>query len=293
MQPVIGELLRAWRQRRHLSQLDLSVQTGVSTRHLSCIETGRSQPSRQMILYLSEHLDVPARERNALLLAAGYAPVYSQRALDDDNSDMRYVRRALDRLLASHDPYPAFVIDRRWDVVARNESTNVLLAGVAPELLVPPVNALRLALHPSGLAPRILNLAQWSAYLLRRIEHQVLAGGDGELAQLAAEARSYPGIGTASPDKPDLPDLPDQVFVPLHYKSSDRELRFLNMVATFGTALDITAAELVIEAFFPADPATAQALGQRGQETIPRLPVHGSQAGVDQVPGLQASVDQG
>jgi transcriptional regulator with XRE-family HTH domain len=259
MQPVIGELLRAWRQRRHLSQLELSVQTGVSTRHLSCIETGRSQPSRQMILYLSEHLGVPARERNALLLAAGYAPAYSQRALDDDSSDMRYVRRALDRLLASHDPYPAFVIDRRWDVVARNESTDVLLAGVAPELLVPPVNALRLALHPAGLAPRILNLAQWSAYLLRRIEHQVLAGGDGELAQLAAEARGYPGIGAASPDEP---GLLDQVFVPLHFRSPDRELRFLNMVATFGTALDITAAELVIEAFFPADPATAQALGQ-------------------------------
>jgi transcriptional regulator with XRE-family HTH domain len=260
MQPAIGELLRGWRQRRRLSQLELSVRTGVSSRHLSCVETGRSQPSRQLILYLSDHLDVPVRERNALLLAAGYAPVYSQRALDDHHPDMRYIRGALDRLLASHDPYPAFVIDRRWDVVARNRSTSVLLADVAPELLVPPVNALRLALHPSGLAPRILNLAQWSAYLLRRIEHQVMAGGNSELAQLAAEARGYPGIGTASPGQP---GRLDEVFVPLQVRSGGRELRFLNMVATFGTALDVTAAELVIEAFFPADPATAQALGQR------------------------------
>ena len=166
MQPGAGDLLRGWRQRRHLSQLELSVRTGVSSRHLSCIETGRSQPSRQMVLYLAEHLSVPLRERNALLLASGYAPSYSSRALGDDSSDMRYVRDAVERLLASHDPYPAFVIDRRWNVVARNESTGVLLKDVARELLTPPVNALRVALHPSGLAPRIANLTEWSAYLL-------------------------------------------------------------------------------------------------------------------------------
>lgn len=252
-----GDMLRGWRQRRHLSQLELSARTGVSSRHLSYIETGRSQPSRQMVLYLAEHLGVPLRERNALLLASGYAPVYSHRALDDGGSDMRYVREAVERLLAGHDPCPAFVIDRQWDVVARNASTAVLIKDVAPELLVPPVNALRLALHPSGLAPQIVNLAEWSAYLLRRLDHQMLTAPDPGLEQLASEARSYPGVAepghqTASPA--------DRVFVPLHLRNGQRDLRLLNMVATFGTALDVTAAELVIEAFYPADPATAQAL---------------------------------
>lgn len=170
---------------------------------------------------------------------------------------MRYVREAIERLLASHDPYPAFVIDRQWNVVARNASTAVLITEVAPELLVPPVNALRLALHPSGLAPQIVNLAEWSAYLLRRLDHQMLTAPDAGLAQLAGEARRYPGVAepghqTANPA--------DRVFVPLHLTNGLRDLRLLNMVATFGTALDVTAAELVIEAFYPADPATAQAL---------------------------------
>lgn len=256
MRPI-GDMLRGWRQRRHLSQLELSVRTGVSSRHLSYIETGRSTPSRQMVLYLAEHLDVPLRERNALLLASGYAPRYSRLALDDDSSDMRYVRDAIGRLLASHDPYPAFVIDRQWDVVARNESAAVLLKDVAPELLIPPVNALRVALHPSGLAPRILNLAEWSAYLLRRLDHQMLATGDAGLAKLADEARGYPGV--AKPDQKAANPI-DRVFVPLHVMNGFHELRLLNMVATFGTALDVTAAELVIEAFYPADPATARAL---------------------------------
>jgi transcriptional regulator with XRE-family HTH domain len=262
MQAAAGDMLRDWRKRRSLSQLELSAGTGVSSRHLSYIETGRSRPSRQMILYLTEYLGVPFRERNSLLLAAGYAPAYSHRALDDDGSDMRYVREAIERLLAGHGPYPAFVIDRRWDVVARNESTGVFLEGVAPELLIPPVNALRLALHPSGLAPRIVNLAEWSSYLLRRLDHQILAGADAGLAELADEARGYPGVAepgheTASPA--------DRVFVPLRIARGSHELRFLNMVATLGTALDVTAAELVIEAFYPADPATSRALEEPGQ----------------------------
>jgi transcriptional regulator with XRE-family HTH domain len=256
MQPV-GGMLRQWRKRRHLSQLELSARTGVSSRHLSYVETGRSRPSRQMILYLSEHLNVPFRERNALLLAAGYAPVYSHTALDDNGSDMKYVREAVQRLLTSHGPYPAFVIDRQWDVVARNESTAVLLEDVAPELLIPPVNALRLALHPSGLAPRIVNLTEWSAYLLRRLDHQILVGADAGLVKLADEARSYPGV--AEPSR-ETANPTDRVFIPLCIMSGSRELRFLNMVATFGTALDVTAAELVIEAFYPANPATSHAL---------------------------------
>jgi transcriptional regulator with XRE-family HTH domain len=257
MQPVVGNMLRGWRQRQRLSQLGLSARTGVSTRHLSYIETGRSRPSRQMVLYLAEHLNVPLRERNALLLASGYAPVYSHRALEDDSSDMRYVREAIERLLASHDPCPAFVIDRHWDVVARNASTAVLLNDIAPELLVPPVNALRLALHPSGLAPRIVNLAEWSAYLLRRLDHQMLTAADARLAELAGEVRSYPGV--AEPGQ-EAANPVDRVFVPMHLTNGLHEFRLLNMVATFGTALDVTAAELVIEAFYPADPATAQAL---------------------------------
>jgi hypothetical protein len=212
-----------------------------------------------MILYLTEYLNVPLRERNALLLAAQYAPVYSHRALDDNGSDMRYVREAIERLLTSHGPYPAFVIDRQWNVVARNENTAVLLEDVAPELLIPPVNALRLALHPAGLAPRIVNLAEWSAYLLRRLDHQILAGADAGLAELADEARSYPGV--AEPGQ-ETAGLIDRVFVPLRIMKGRRELRFLNMVATFGTALDVTAAELVIEAFYPADPATSRALSR-------------------------------
>jgi hypothetical protein len=210
-----------------------------------------------MVLYLAEHLSVPLRERNPLLLASGYAPAYSHRALDDDRSDMRHIRDSIERLLASHDPYPAFVIDRQWDVVARNASAAALLKDVAPELLIPPVNALRLALHPSGLAPSILNLAEWSAYLLRRLNDQILVTGDAGLAELADEARSYPGI--AAPGRGPANPV-DRVFVPLHLMNGPRELRLLNMVATFGTALDVTAAELVIEVFYPADPATAQAL---------------------------------
>jgi transcriptional regulator with XRE-family HTH domain len=262
MHRAVGDMLREWRARRHLSQLELSARTGVSSRHLSYIETGRSKPSRQMILYLAEYLGVPFRERNALLLAAGYAPAYSHRALDDDSSDMRYVREAVERLLASHGPYPAFVIDRRWDVVARNQSTAILLEGTASELLIPPVNALRLALHPSGLAPRIVNLAEWSAYLLRRLDHQILAGADAGLAKLADEVRGYPGVAQTGQE---AANATDRVFMPLRITSRGRELRFLNMVATLGTALDVTAAELVIEAFYPADPATFQALEQSGE----------------------------
>lgn len=220
-----------------------------------------------MVLYLAEQLGVPNRERNALLLAAGYAPVYSHLPLDDDSSDMTYIREAVDRLLARHDPYPAFVIDRRWDVVARNASTAMLLTDVAPDLLRPPVNALRLTLHPSGLAPRIVNLAEWSAYLLRRLDHQLLAAGDAELASLAREARGYPGVAepgqqTASPA--------ERVFVPLHLRlGSGGEVRLLNMVATFGTALDVTAAELVIEAFYPADQASARTLTETRTPRVP------------------------
>src|SRR5579864_4075529 len=191
---AVGPLLKDWRRRRGLSQLDFAVRAQVSTRHLSCVETGRSVPSRELVLHLAELLEVPLRERNGLLLAAGYAPVFSARTLEDDASGMPYVRQAVSRLLSSHEPYPALVKDRYWNVVDRNRSTGILLRGVAPELLQPPINALRMALHPEGMSPRIINLADWSGFLLRRLDHQLLVSGDPALAALAEEVRSYPGV---------------------------------------------------------------------------------------------------
>jgi transcriptional regulator with XRE-family HTH domain len=255
----VGPLLKDWRRRRGLSQLDFALLAQVSTRHLSYVETGRSLPSRELVLHLAELLEVPLRERNALLLAAGYAPVFSVRTLDDGSSGMPFVRQAVSRLLASHEPYPALVIDRHWNVVDRNRSTDILIAGVAPELLEPPVNALRMALHPEGIAPRIINLADWSGYLLRRLDHQVLVSGDASLTTLAKEVRSYPGVrdpcSVAS-------DGEEHVVIPLRLRSNGPDLSLLNMVATFGTAVDVTAAELVIESFYPADEITARMLSQ-------------------------------
>ena len=254
----VGPLLKDWRRRRGLSQLDFALLAQVSTRHLSYVETGRSVPSRELVLHLAELLEVPLRERNALLLASGYAPVFSARTLEDDSSGMPFVREAVSRLLASHEPYPALVIDRYWNVVDRNRSTEILIADVAPELLEPPVNALRMALHPEGMAPRIINLADWSGYLLRRLDHQVLVAGDPSLNALAEEVRSYPGVMEPSGV---VSDGEERVVVPLRLRSDGPDLCLLNMVATFGTAVDVTTAELVIESFYPADEITARTLG--------------------------------
>jgi transcriptional regulator with XRE-family HTH domain len=256
----VGTLLRGWRQRRHLSQLEVATGAGVSARHLSFIETGRARPSREMVLYLAEHLDVPLRERNRLLLAAGFAPTY--RETDLEAPEMRAVRAALDRVLAGHEPYPAVVVDRRWNLVTANRATMALLDGVDPGLLAPPVNVLRLSLSPSGMAPRIANLGEWADHLLSRLRRQVLLTGDEELAGLEGELRSYPGIPPARHGV----EGPGEIAVPLRLRapSEDTELRFLSTVATFGTAVDITVAELSIEAFFPADAATAAALAPGG-----------------------------
>jgi transcriptional regulator with XRE-family HTH domain len=254
--PGVGGLLRDWRRRR-LTQLDVALEAAVSARHLSFVETGRSRPSRELVLHLAEHLDVPLRERNALLLAAGYAPVYRQTALDA--TEMAPVRDALDRILAGHEPFPALVVDRRWDLVSGNRpAMGILAGGVAPELLVPPVNTLRVCLHPDGLAPRIVNLAEYGAHLLDRLHRQADVSGDRELAALHDELRRYPGV----PEEPSTPAHPATLlFVPLVLREADgRELTFFNTIATFGTALDITVAELAIESLFPADEATAAAL---------------------------------
>jgi transcriptional regulator with XRE-family HTH domain len=252
----VGAALRDWRRRRRLSQLDLAGRAGVSTRHLSFVETGRSRPSPELLLHLAEHLDVPLRERNALLLAAGYAPTYSE--TDLAAPALAPVKDALDRVLAAHEPYPAVVVDRRWDVVALNAGVAVLLEGVDERVLGPPTNALRLALCPGGLADRIVNFDEWSAHLLDRLRRQVLATGDAELSALYDELVAYPGVRDHRELVP--AEAPPPLAVPLRLRNDGGELAFLSTVTTFGTALDITLAELTLEAFLPADAATAAAL---------------------------------
>nr|WP_167176026.1 helix-turn-helix transcriptional regulator [Saccharomonospora amisosensis] len=251
-----GELLRQWRGRRRVSQLDLSVAAGVSTRHLSFVETGRAKPSRQLVLLLSEHLDVPLRERNRLLLAAGYAPVYTETSLEAP--ELAAAREAVRRLLTAHLPFPAVAVDRGWNLVDSNAGVTMLLAGVAPELLRPPMNVLRVTLHPGGMAPMIANLGEWRAHLLGRLRREVAATGDEGLAALLAELRGYP-CEQRVPEV-ELP-APGDIMVPLRLRGGDgEELSFFSTVATFGTPLDITLAELSIEAFYPADEATGRAV---------------------------------
>jgi transcriptional regulator with XRE-family HTH domain len=251
----VGELLRRWREHRRLSQLELSIQADVSTRHLSFVETGRSLPSRDMLLHLADELELPLRERNHLLLAAGYAPVYTETALDAPQ--MSAVRAALRQVLAAHEPFPAVVVDRHWNMVDANATIALFLAGVAPHLLAPPVNVLRVSLHPEGMARRIVNLGEWRAHLLGRLRRQITLSGDPELSRLYQELGSYP-CDQPEP-KVELPG-PGDVVVPLRIRHSDGELAFVSTVAAFGTPLDITVAELAIESFFPADPETASAL---------------------------------
>jgi transcriptional regulator with XRE-family HTH domain len=248
---TVGSMVRRWRTRRRLSQLDLALEAGGSARHLSFVETGRAAPSRAMVLRLAGVLDVPRRDQNRMLVAAGFAPAYAERPLEAP--DMAAVQAGVARVLAAYDPYPCVVVNRAWDLVSANVGAGVLLAGVAPHLLERP-NALRIALHPDGLAPRIRNLGQWRSHLVERLRREAAADDSGELAGLLDELAGYPG-GYAPTDL-------GGVAVPLELVTPDGvELRFLSMVTTFGTALDLTAAELSIEAFLPADDATAAALG--------------------------------
>jgi transcriptional regulator with XRE-family HTH domain len=253
----VGELLRDWRRRRRLSQLDLSVEAEVSARHLSFVETGRSRPSRELLLHLAEHLEVPLRERNALLLAAGFAPVYRETPMDA--VEMAPAREALDKILAGHEPFPALIVDNAWNLVSANATAfRLLSAGIAPELLEPPVNAMRVSLHPEGLAPRIKNLAEYSAHLMLRLHRQALLSQDPAIGELLDELRGYPGVVEHASAAVEPVDL---LFSPLRLEAPDgQELVFFSTLATFGTALDITLSELSIEQFFPADEATAEAL---------------------------------
>lgn len=267
----VGPLLREWRQRRRLSQLDLACEADISTRHLSFLETGRALPSRDMVLHLSEQLDIPLRDRNVLLVAAGYAPVFPERPLGDPA--LRAARRTVDLVLKGHEPYPALAVDRHWTLIAANGPVARLMAGADPTLLAPPINVLRLSLHPKGLAPRIANLAEWRAHLLARLRHQIEVTADPVLIELFKELRGYPsslapasgngGVPGAPPARPVVDDYAG-VAVPFRFATEAGVLSFFSTTTVFGTPVDITLAELALEAFFPADAATADALRALG-----------------------------
>jgi transcriptional regulator with XRE-family HTH domain len=254
--PHAGQLLREWRARRNLSQLELASGSAVSTRHLSFIETGRARPSREMVLHLAERLEVPLREQNRLLLAAGYAPAYGERPLASE--EMAPVREALERFLRAHEPYPALVLDRHWNLVLANEAIAPLLEGIADHLLDPPTNALRATLHPDGMAPRIVNFDEWSAHLVHRLRRELALTGDAELEALLDEVLTYPGVRSAPP--PLAAAAAAEIVLPVQLQAAGGRLSFFSTVTTFGTAADVTLAELTIEAFYPADEETAAAL---------------------------------
>jgi transcriptional regulator with XRE-family HTH domain len=253
---TFGDHLRQWRQRRRMSQLDLAGEADISTRHLSFVETGRSVPSREMVLRLAERLDIPLRERNALLVAAGYAPMYRQRPFDDPA--LATAREAVQLILRSHEPYPALAIDRHWNLLASNAMVAPLLAGVDASLLQPPVNVLRLSLHPKGLAPQIANLGQWRHHLFERLRRQVQVTGDAALQALLDELRAYPVADGAEHTRLDGEVL--GVAMPFRLNTAAGTLNFISTVTIFGTPIDVTLEELALETFFPADAATAEAL---------------------------------
>lgn len=255
----VGDLLREWRLRRRFSQLELAIEADVSTRHISFLETGRSMPSRRMILRLAERLDVPLRERNDLLAAAGYAPMYRRRPIDAP--EMAPARRALHRVLDGHEPYPAFVADRGWNLVMANNAAALLFEGVSEELLCPPVNVHRLALHPRGLASRTVNIAEVRAHLLARMARRVSLTGDPELAALHEETKAYAAAGESTPA------AGHDIALPFRLRHGGTVLSFFTAVSTFGAPADVTLAELAIEAFFPADEETAEFLRTRAQRT--------------------------
>ena len=252
-----GAHLRQWRQHRRLSQQGLAEEAEISTRHLSFVETGRSLPSREMVLRLAERLQVPLRERNAMLVAAGYAPMYRERPLDDPA--LAPARAAVDLILRAHEPSPALAVDRHWNLVAANRMLPHLLSGADPALLQPPVNVLRLSLHPRGLATRIVNLGQWREHLFERLRQQVQATGDGKLAALLVELQGYGGAAEDQGTR--LPGEYLGVALPLQLRGANGAvLSFISTTTVFGTAVDVTVQELTLETFFPADPATTQAL---------------------------------
>jgi transcriptional regulator with XRE-family HTH domain len=258
----VGALLREWRLRRRMSQLDFATEAEISTRHLSFVETGRSQPSRDMVLRLADLLDVPLRERNQLLVAAGYAPTFSEKSLDDPA--LTAARAAVQAVLKGHEPYPALAIDRHWNLLAANRMIMPLLAGASASLLQPPINVLRLSLHPEGLAPRILNGTQWKAHLLARLRRQIDVSGDATLGELWNELNTYP-VSDAKSGAGDL--SASAVLVPLRLSTPAGVLSFISTTTVFGTPIDVTLSELAVEAFFPADAQTGEVLRRIYEES--------------------------
>ncbi|MFI2288026.1 helix-turn-helix domain-containing protein [Streptomyces niveus] len=261
----VGPLLRGWREQRRISQLELALRADSSARHISFVETGRSRPSEAMILRLSEHLDIPVRERNGLLLAAGYAPRFTETALDDPS--MAVVREALERLLRGYEPYPALVVDGTYTLVAANRGLALIMEGVPEHLLAPPVNAMRVILHPEGAARRIRNFRQWRGHLLDQMERQIALARSDALRALYEEVAAYPppeGVDDGVDETEDTEDTAafalGNFALPLRIEHGGQVLTFLSSISTFNTPMDVTVAELAIETFLPADPATAKYL---------------------------------
>ncbi|MFD3627268.1 helix-turn-helix domain-containing protein [Streptomyces sp. NPDC058698] len=254
----VGPLLRAWREQRRVSQLELALRADSSARHISFIETGRSRPSEEMVLRLAERLDVPMRERNALLLAAGYAPRFPHTPLDDPALDA--LRDGIERLISAFEPYPALVVDAMYDVVAANRGVMMLFDGMPPALLTPPLNAVRLTLHPQGLAPRILNLREWRGHLLEQMRRHIALRRSEPLRALYEEVAAYPVPDTGG-RHPEEPGEPVAYFaLPMVVEHEGRRLSFVSSISTFNTPMDVTVAELAVETLLPADPATAKYL---------------------------------
>jgi len=249
---AVGELVREWRTRRRRSQMDLAIEVGVSPRHLSFVETGRSRPSPELVLALADRLVVPLRERNTLLLAAGYAPRFSQRSLDAP--EMHNVRASVQRMLDAHDPYPGVVIDRQWNVLLANDASAALLHGLPPEVLGPPLNVYRLSLHPDGLSARTLNFDEWGSYLLQQLRRSIVLTGDADLVAILAEVTAYPNVARIVETPPTWEDPP--ILVPFRFDAGGEHLSMFTTLTTFGTPRDVTLDELAIELFFPADDHT-------------------------------------
>ncbi|MFD5008930.1 helix-turn-helix domain-containing protein [Streptomyces chartreusis] len=252
----VGPLLRAWREQRRVSQLELALRADSSARHISFIETGRSRPSEEMVLRLAEHLEVPVRERNALLLAAGYAPRYPETPLDDPALDA--LRAGMEQLIQGYEPYPALVVDAMYNVHAANRGILMLLDDIPEHLLQPPLNAMRLTLHPDGLAPRIRNLREWRGHLLAQMQRQIALHRSEPLRELYEEVAAYPVPEDAPGAEPEEP-VP-YFALPMQIEHEGRVLSFISSISTFNTPMDVTVAELAIETLLPADPATVKYL---------------------------------
>jgi transcriptional regulator with XRE-family HTH domain len=268
-QVPFGVLLRRWRERRRMTQEDLALAAASSTRHLSCLETGRSQPSREMVMHLAEHLEVPLREQNALLLAAGFAPAFQERSL----AELDAARQAIDQVLQAHKPYPAFALDRHWNVVLSNAALPQLYEGCSPELLRKPVNAVRLILHPLGLGPRIVNFNQWRAHVVTVLRQQIELRPDRLIQALLAEVIAYPpAVGGRAPEPS---DDPQRYATPLRIATRLGTVSFLSTTTIFGTPTDVTLSELALEMLFPGDEQTAAIVKAMVEESVAQTPQTG------------------